>query len=148
MTAEARAHHFWDCVVAEALRDVLREHANVGIARNQLWLVQAPPGLLQVVRDTVCLADVAALDYGRQRLYTCCDASDRTAEVAVVRRFGVKVIADSWSRLAAFVSLRWPLYRWDLVPNQHPFRKMMLCHVILPVMSASATCRGRILFLG
>ena len=42
MTAGARVHHFWDCVVAEALRDVLREHAIVDIA--QLWLVQAVVG--------------------------------------------------------------------------------------------------------
>ncbi|PNW81093.1 hypothetical protein CHLRE_07g341553v5 [Chlamydomonas reinhardtii] len=104
MTAGARVHHFWDCVVAEALRDVMREHANVDITRNQLWLVQAPPGLSQAVWDIVCLAAVAALEYGRQRLYACRDAADRTAEVAVVRRIGVEVIADFWSRLAAFVS--------------------------------------------
>ncbi|PNW81095.1 hypothetical protein CHLRE_07g341554v5 [Chlamydomonas reinhardtii] len=121
MTAGARVHHFWDCVVAEALRDVMREHANVDITRNQLWLVQAPPGLSQAVWDIVCLAAVAALEYGRQRLYACRDAADRTAEVAVVRRIGVEVIADFWSRLAAFVSLRRPPRRWDLVPNQHPF---------------------------
>ncbi|PNW69937.1 hypothetical protein CHLRE_17g698900v5 [Chlamydomonas reinhardtii] len=71
MTAGARGHHFWDCVVAEALHDVLREHANVDIARHQLWLAHAPPGLSQAVWDTVFLAAVAALEYGRQRLYAC-----------------------------------------------------------------------------
>ncbi|PNW88351.1 hypothetical protein CHLRE_01g025726v5 [Chlamydomonas reinhardtii] len=30
----------------------------------------------------------------------------RTAEVAVVRRIGVEVIADFWSRLAAFLTVR------------------------------------------
>ncbi|PNW72729.1 hypothetical protein CHLRE_15g638955v5 [Chlamydomonas reinhardtii] len=66
MTAGARVHHFWDCVVAEALRALMRERANVDITRNQLWLVQAPPGLSQAVWDIVCLAAVAALEYGRQ----------------------------------------------------------------------------------
>ncbi|PNW80320.1 hypothetical protein CHLRE_07g312701v5 [Chlamydomonas reinhardtii] len=112
MTAGARVHHFWDCVVAEALRDVMREHANVDITRNQLWLVQAPPGLSQAVWDIVCLAAVAALEYGRQRLYACRDAADRTAEVAVVRRIGVEVIADFWSRLAAFVSCSASVLLW------------------------------------
>ncbi len=67
------------------------------------------------------MATVAAMEYGRQRLYASRQGSAGAVEVAVVRRIGVEVVADFWSRLAAFVSLRRPPRRWDLVPNNHPF---------------------------
>lgn len=38
-----------------------------------------------------------------------------------MRRIGVAVIADFWSWLVAFVSLRRPPRRWALVLNKHPF---------------------------
>ena len=88
MTAGATVHRFWDCVVAEGLRDVLWAHANGDIARNQMWLVQAPPGVSQAVWNIVCLAAVAALEYGRQHLCACRNASDLTAGVAVVEGSG------------------------------------------------------------
>ena len=119
MTSGDRAHHFWGCVVAEALRDVLREHGGVDFARHHLWLAQAPAGLMQAVWDIVCLAAVAAMEYGRQRLYAC--REDSRVGIAVVRRIGVEVVSDFWARLAAFVSLRRPPRRWDLVPSNHPF---------------------------
>ena len=72
------------------------------------WVDQAPPELSQTAWGTVGLAAVAAQEHGRQRLYACRDVSDRAAEVAVVRRIGVEVIADFRSQLAAFTSLRRP----------------------------------------
>jgi hypothetical protein len=67
-----RAHHFWDCVVAQGVRDVITEGAaGAGrplhaFTRAHLWLATCPEGLHQGVWDIVALCAVAAMDKGRR----------------------------------------------------------------------------------
>ena len=66
-----RAHHFWPCLVAGAVRStVLRAAASAGrplqsLRRGHLWLARPPQGINQGVWDVVALAAVAAMEKGR-----------------------------------------------------------------------------------
>ena len=121
MDAGDRIHHFWDCIIAQALRDELTEHAGVPILRTDLWLVRAPAPLAQPVWDVVCLAAVAALELGRQQLYAS-RAAERLAPRAAIGRVSVAVVADFWARLSSYARLRLPPRGWaQAVPAGHPF---------------------------
>ena len=72
------AHTFWQCPVAEAVRDQLRAGlAHLGAAappalpRQCLWLMEPPPapGLDEEVWMVVCIAAVHAMDQGRRTLW-------------------------------------------------------------------------------
>ncbi|EFJ50373.1 hypothetical protein VOLCADRAFT_88920 [Volvox carteri f. nagariensis] len=64
-----RMHHFWECPVAQAVREQIDRHiqpsqeaATGGITRKQLWLVQAPTGCEQAPWDVIALAALSAME--------------------------------------------------------------------------------------
>ena len=70
-----RAHHFWDCPVALAVRNEIERGLNHGggqhpVERHHVWLCCPPgrPGLHAGVWQVVCLAAVLAMDSGRKVL--------------------------------------------------------------------------------
>jgi hypothetical protein len=70
-----RAHHFWDCPVAVAVRSEIERGLNHGggqysLDRHHVWLCVPPgrPGLHEGVWQVVCLAAILAMDKGRKLL--------------------------------------------------------------------------------
>ena len=121
-------HHFWECVVAQRLREQMGVMLGAAggaelaaVSRAQLWLVCAPAGVQQPVWDVVCLAAVAALDVGRQRLYAVRGGRSQRAPVSAVRRVGASVVADIFARLRSFAALGLVPRGWRDVPQEHPF---------------------------
>ena len=120
MVAGCRRHHFWDCVVAVSLREVISEALGPGVplSRLQLWLVRPPVDVAAPVWDVVCLAAIAALESGRQTLYA---GRDTVPRARLRRKVCAVVVSDFWSRLAAFVAAGLTPRGWDRVPACHPF---------------------------
>lgn len=71
--AHSRTHTFWECPVAKAVRRQLEAAlpAGTAVTRSAVWLLGPPPR--QAVDEhawaLVCLAAVAAMEYGRQYLW-------------------------------------------------------------------------------
>ncbi len=87
---------------------------------HHLWMVVCPADTVrQPVWDVVCLACVAALELGRQRLYQsrAGDCVDR----AVLLRIKAEVLADFWARLRSFAVLGIAPRGWASVPDSHCF---------------------------
>ncbi|GLI70416.1 hypothetical protein VaNZ11_015193 [Volvox africanus] len=71
-----RLHHFWECPIAKAVREQIDRHLPLptsatiegGLTRQQLWLVQAPPGCEQAPWDVIALAALSSMEYGRHCL--------------------------------------------------------------------------------
>ena len=70
-----REHHYWACDVAVAVVTAMTDGLQhwqptlPGPLRANVWLMQPPRGVHQDLWDIVCLAGVAAMDYGRRLLY-------------------------------------------------------------------------------
>lgn len=127
MSSGPRVHHFWDCRVAQGLRDSMSEVLEgwggfeaAGFTRRHLWLVEAPPSVHQSVWNIVCLAALSALEHGRQLLYAARTDSG-CAPSGAVTRIVVAAVADFWARLRSFASLGLPPRRWQEVPAGHLF---------------------------
>jgi hypothetical protein len=73
VASPGREHHFWDCPVAQAVRDQLQRALPAGLAavyREQLWLALAPGGVRLQVWRVVVLAALGAMERGRKMLYS------------------------------------------------------------------------------
>ena len=84
--AEARAHAFWDCPVATAIRGTieaaLQPHAPT-VSRASVWLSQPPPQIKEVgVWLVVCLAAISAMDHGRRQLWRLYKAAEQRSKAA------------------------------------------------------------------
>jgi hypothetical protein len=66
-----RQHTFWDCLVAAEVRRHLALALPIGfqLSQHHLWLVEAPPGILQVVWDVVAMATVHAMATERKQMW-------------------------------------------------------------------------------
>jgi hypothetical protein len=65
-----RLHHFWDCPVAQAVRQEVEAAASVGpISRSQLWLALTPAALHPGIWRIVSLAALTAMEKGRRKLW-------------------------------------------------------------------------------
>lgn len=122
-----RRHLFWDCFVArtllEDISETLRARGGVevtAVERPHLWLVVAPAGLHARVWDVVGLAALAALERGRQRMYSAFGDTSVLSRPTLVR-IGAYVVADFWARLASYAALGLPPPGWSSVPGDHPF---------------------------
>ena len=113
-----RAHHFWECSVAQAVVSTVAAAAGVQLGRAALWLVQCPDGLCSVVWDVVCLAALSAMECGRRSAVA--RVQDQPL-AAVLQRASARAVTDFWGRLASFVALRKAPDSWADVPVDHPF---------------------------
>jgi hypothetical protein len=117
-----RAHHFWACPVAAAVRAELQPFAGgTPLTRAHLWLAVAPPGWAQCAWDVVVLAAVAAMDAGRRAgLRTGRPAgAPGTAREAACRR----AVTQLWAALLDFTELGLPQRRrraWRALGPAHP----------------------------
>ena len=89
------------------------------VERHHVWLATAPVGLHGLVWDVVCLAAVAALELGRQRMYGGREGARVSG--ATMDRICAEVIADFWARLAAFARVAPTPKGWETVRQDHPF---------------------------
>ena len=111
MTDGPRYHHFWDCVIARGLRetiqmtieDVMGDRCD-DVRRSELWLVIPLEILHGKVWDVVCLAAIAALERGRQRLYAA-RMDDGHAQPGAIRKTCAAVVIDFWARIRSFADL-------------------------------------------
>jgi hypothetical protein len=155
-----RAHHFWQCTVAQAVVAAVQgklpsppaalappgAHGGVPPLQCQhLWLMRLPPALVQVHRGVwrvVCLAAINAMEEGRRKLYGVQLAAARGEggplvglpvgqQLAAVRRFAV---ACFWELLADFVAMQAAPEQWvaQLGPS-HPFLGVDSSHARLVV---------------
>ena len=108
-----RAHHFWSCLVAGAVRStVLRAAASAGrplqsLRRGHLWLARPPQGINQGVWDVVALAAVAAMEKGRafmvaEHLYA---SPPIPAGPALAARGGSRARIVFWELLHEFAAM-------------------------------------------
>jgi hypothetical protein len=67
-----RQHAFWDCLVAAEVRRLLALALPVGfqLSQHHLWLLEAPPGVMQAVWDVVAMAAVHAMVAGRKHVWS------------------------------------------------------------------------------
>lgn len=151
-----RAHHFWDCPVAQAVRgEIERGLARLegvpALARHHLWLCRPPCAALHSgVWMVVCLAALHAMNRGRKVLVAWRLAVDLGGQQAagarqrapppLPQRIPVAcrvAVAGFWDMLADFVGLGlWPVDWLADVSDTHPFLK-----VVVPSGPGSRTLR-------
>ena len=105
-----RDHHYWTCPVASAvvaeLTTGLRRWRPAGfsvVQRSAVWLVLPPQGVRQPLWDVVCLAVVAAMDFGRKLLYR-----RRAATASLRAGVPARAAARFWELLADYAMLHAP----------------------------------------
>ena len=128
-TPADRAHHFWTCPVAGAVRStILRAAVAAGrpigsLRRGNLWLALPPPGINQGVWDVVTLSAVAAMERGRafmvaEHRY----ASPPTpAGPALAARGGSRARVVFWELLHEFAAMGCLPAQGPHVDAAHPF---------------------------
>lgn len=75
--AVSRRHHFWDCSIAAAVVQELQLGLDSaaplgGVTREQLWLLQPPPGVHRGIWQVAALAALSSMDAARRRLTSLC----------------------------------------------------------------------------
>jgi hypothetical protein len=117
------SHVFWDCpATAAPIRSLLAASLGAPVSRAALWLMQAPPGVVQPVWDLVCLMSFYAMDYGRRLLWARQHAGSLPSRQQVVQASQ----AAFWVGLDEFVWAHhllpsdWAGYRVSMAPG-HPF---------------------------
>ena len=119
-----RAHCFWACPVAVAVRAELDREVGGAVTRADLWLARPPQGIAPPVWDVVCLAAVEAIERGRWSLPKGSAAGD-TEEAALpaggVHAAAVVAVASFWGALADFAALGVAPRGWGGVAPNHPF---------------------------
>ena len=126
-----RAHHFWECPVAQAVIQQVTAYVPGTISRANVWLAEAPIGVQQCVWDVVSLAALAAMERARAGLRAVnrraapptlggdaqepADALATPLEVAIAR-----AVLDFWQRVQGFAELGVPRRGWDGVGPDHP----------------------------
>lgn len=124
--ASPRAHHFWECPVAQAVIQQIAAHVPGPITRAQVWLAEAPQGVQQCVWDIVSLAALTAMERARVGLR----AATRNAPVpqeaaqpgapAPVEVAKSRAVLEFWQRLRGFAELGTPRRNWGGVGPDHP----------------------------
>jgi hypothetical protein len=135
-----RLHHFWECPVAQAVREQVEVRLGAAVSRAQLWLALPPPQMQQCVWDVVVLAALGAVEVGRRFM---CAELRRAAAAAVAAgaaaggaprvepgprlcdRAVVRAVADFWSRLRGFARLGVPRKGWDEVGAGPPVLRVV-----------------------
>jgi hypothetical protein len=144
---DPRAHCFWDCPVALAVRRAIADAllpATPVISRASVWLCQPPAGLHIGVWRVVCLAALSAMEHGRRKLWrfgveaaearkAAAAARQRTLEdvwglpppaaaPCPVARASSRAVTDFWGRLTSFATTRSAPACWmEPVGVDHPF---------------------------
>jgi hypothetical protein len=124
-----RQHAYWDCPVAQAVREQLqRGLGGREVSQWQLWLVQPPPGVQQVVWRVVGMAALEAVDVGRRYMWSLSATAAAEAVAAGQRR----AVTTFWMALEDFShrGRRTPPRGWDTVGAGHPF---LAVQVVVPV---------------
>lgn len=124
MAPSPRAHCFWDCPVAVAVRAELAREVGGPVTRADLWLARPPQGVAAPVWDVVCLAAVEAIERGRWSLAKGPAADDAVAAAlpaSGVHAAGVVAVASFWGALADFAALETAPRGWGGVAPDHPF---------------------------
>ena len=156
-----RAHAFWECTVAQAVRRELTQTIGAfglgPVRQTSLWLCQPPgPSIHGGVWLVVCLAALAAMDHGRRQLWRLHRGAAEAAEVASASggrqrtlpelwgaspppgapirvRAAALAVADFWGRLAHYAHSSAAPPAWALdVPSSHPFLSHGGLHLSLP----------------
>ena len=133
-----RAHHFWECPVAAAVRGEIERALNhtggqIGVQRDNVWLLSPPhsPGLHRGVWLVVCLAAMLAMHKGmrlltRWRLHRPGD-NERAPPPAPRRIAAASRVATAsfWDEIQDFLSLGLSPATWvSELTQQHPFIKL------------------------
>jgi hypothetical protein len=132
-----RAHHFWDCPVAQAVRGEIERGLNhngggpYALNRHHVWLCHHPecPGLHDGVWMVVCLAALLAMHKGmkvltRWRLFGDGRAAGRPPPPASQRVAAASRVARAtfWDYVADFLSLGLAPVTWTSeITEAHPF---------------------------
>ena len=152
---EARAHAFWECPIAVAVRGTIEaalQPQSPVISRASLWLCRPPPAVYEEVWLVVCMAALSAMEHGRRqlwRLHCAAQAAGPPPAVqltlqqawwpaahpvvrppSVLARASALAVADFWARLASFAALGLAPDKWGRkVPPAHPFLSNGGCRV-------------------
>jgi len=129
--APDRAHHYWDCPVAQGVCQELRRHLpSTGLRRIHVWLGRPPaPDLHRKLWLVIAQAALLAMDKGRRVLTAIKLGSDEAPQGAHVLPVDVQLVLASkvavatfWDMLQDFVGLNLCPQEWlQHVPSQHPF---------------------------
>ena len=118
-----RAHHFWECPVAQAVVQQIAAHAPGPITRANVWLAEAPAGMQQCVWDVVALAALSAMERTRVGLRTnsrqAADPGDPNQPDQLETAKG-RAVLDFWQRVRGFAELGTPRRGWEGVGPDHP----------------------------
>ena len=118
-----RAHVFWDCPVAQAVRSELQVSLGRGVdlQRHHVWLLDSPsPECSGKVWMVVGLASLTAMEYGRARMWAQYRDGWRGDEL--VQEVSRAAQLRLWSELQDFVLFRGAGFglEWGVRPG-HPF---------------------------
>lgn len=128
-----RAHHFWDCPVAQAVSRQIEGHLAGSLHRAHVWLGSPPEGCEQSAWDVIAMAALTAMETGRVKLR----AAQRGGGAATVgegtplQRACTKAAARFWEALHSFAALGIPKKGWE---------KVGACHPILSVSDGRIRC--------
>jgi hypothetical protein len=119
-----RQHAFWDCLVTAQVRRQLALALPIGfqLSQHHLWLVEAPPGIMQVVWDEVAMATVHAMVARRKHMWSRSFPGAEDPKVCVQARCA-RAKSAIWLSLHIFslVHRHLPCKGWDVVGASHPF---------------------------
>lgn len=124
-----RAHHFWECAVAQAVREQIDGAVPASINRRQLWLAEPPEGVQQAVWDVVVLAALSAIEDARRRLRAGYRAARQQGDTTNAVEDGApsplevakaEAVTGFWRRLHEFAGLGLPRKGWREVGVGHP----------------------------
>lgn len=142
-----RMHHFWQCPVACAVVQQVQSQLPAGrqLACSSLWLGLCPDDAVHAgVWDVVCLAAVAAMEYGRKLMWrlhlqaqsdvSADSSSSRQATIdelwhlpvpnhavqSVVQYAARAAAADFWCRLQDFANLDLSSSQWPAADSLGP----------------------------
>jgi hypothetical protein len=106
---------------------VRRQHAlalpiGFQLSQHHLWLVEAPPGIMQVAWDVVAMAAVHAMAAGRKHMWPRSFVGAEDPQVCVEAGCALAKSAF-WLSLHIFtlVHRHLPCKGWDVVGASHPF---------------------------
>jgi len=139
VVAPDRAHHYWDCPIAQAvlaeIKSNLPAYVATSLHRVHVWLARVPvctPALHKQVWLVVCQAALLAMDKGR-RVFTAIQlgSSQPSASAALPSDLQLLIaqrvaVTTFWDMLADFAGLRLYPPDWLVqVQAHHPFLGVM-----------------------
>ena len=124
-----RAHHFWECPVAQAVVQQVAAYTPGPISRAHVWLAEAPAGMEQCVWDVVSLAALSAMERARAGLRAATRRAPAPGEEAQepvgppaspLEVAKGRAVLDFWQRVQGFAELGVPRRGWGGVGPDHP----------------------------